>query len=146
MPVLGLDTSNYTTSAAIFDGERGRNVGRLLDVRPGELGLRQSDALFQHIKRLPEMVRSRCGGIRPAQRGGGFLYALFFGRRGPGPGDCRGSGSPLLCPLPPARASGRRRLVRRAGGAAGRPLPGLASVRRHDRTAACKAKGLCGGG
>ncbi len=56
--VLGLDTSNYTTSAAWFDGERGRNAGRLLEVPAGRLGLRQSDALFQHIKRLPEMVRS----------------------------------------------------------------------------------------
>ena len=53
MGVLGLDTSNYTTSAAVFDGEQGDNRGRLLDVRPGELGLRQSDALFQHVKRLP---------------------------------------------------------------------------------------------
>ncbi len=50
---LGLDTSNYTTSAAVFDGVRGFNAGRLLDVRPGELGLRQSDALFQHVKHLP---------------------------------------------------------------------------------------------
>ena len=55
MAVLALDTSNYTTSVAVFDGETGYNAGRLLDVRPGELGLRQSDALFQHIKRLPEL-------------------------------------------------------------------------------------------
>jgi len=55
MAVLGLDTSNYTTSVAVFDGGRGWNEGRLLDVRPGELGLRQSDALFQHVKRLPEL-------------------------------------------------------------------------------------------
>ena len=55
MPVLGLDTSNYTTSAAVFDGHKGWNEGRLLEVRPGELGLRQSDALFQHVKRLPEL-------------------------------------------------------------------------------------------
>ena len=53
---LGLDTSNYTTSAAVFDGRDGSNTGRLLDVRPGELGLRQSDALFQHTKRLPQML------------------------------------------------------------------------------------------
>lgn len=54
MPVcLGLDTSNYTTSVAIFDGEGGKNCGRLLDVPEGALGLRQSDALFQHVKRLP---------------------------------------------------------------------------------------------
>ena len=40
MSVLALDTSNYTTSAAVFDGQEGENVGRLLQVRPGELGLR----------------------------------------------------------------------------------------------------------
>jgi len=61
MPVLGLDTSNYTTSAAVFDGAEGYNVGRLLDVRPGELGLRQSDALFQHVKRLPGLLEQMAG-------------------------------------------------------------------------------------
>lgn len=55
MRVLALDTSNYTTSVAVFDGREGINEGRLLQVRPGELGLRQSDALFQHVKRLPEL-------------------------------------------------------------------------------------------
>ncbi|MBE6956310.1 MAG: DNA-binding protein [Ruminococcaceae bacterium] len=54
--VLGFDTSNYTTSVAYFDGEQGRNVGKLLDVPEGTLGLRQSDALFQHVKRLPDLV------------------------------------------------------------------------------------------
>lgn len=56
MTVLGLDTSNYTTSAAVFNGESGRNVGRLLEVSEGALGLRQSEALFQHVKRLPEIL------------------------------------------------------------------------------------------
>ena len=65
MPVLGLDTSNYTTSAALFDGQTGENAGRLLDVRPGELGLRQSDALFQHVKRLPQLLEQlEIGDIR----------------------------------------------------------------------------------
>lgn len=41
MRVLGFDTSNYTTSVAVFDGERGLNVSRLLDVENGSLGLRQ---------------------------------------------------------------------------------------------------------
>lgn len=53
---LGLDTSNYTTSVAVFDGVSGENLGRLLDVPSGALGLRQSDALFQHVKRLPELM------------------------------------------------------------------------------------------
>ena len=56
MIVLGFDTSNYTTSIAAFDGTEGRNCSRLLDVKPGELGLRQSDALFSHVKRLPELA------------------------------------------------------------------------------------------
>ena len=56
MSVLALDTSNYTTSAAVFDGREGENVGQLLQVRPGELGLRQSDALFQHVKQLPQLM------------------------------------------------------------------------------------------
>lgn len=56
MNCLGLDTSNYTTSIALFTGEGGENCSRLLDVRPGELGLRQSDALFLHVKRLPELA------------------------------------------------------------------------------------------
>lgn len=55
--VLGLDTSNYTTSAAFFDGDGGRNVGHLLDVPEGMLGLRQSDALFQHVKRMPAIFK-----------------------------------------------------------------------------------------
>lgn len=59
--VLGLDTSNYTTSVAIFDGENGCNVGKLLDVPEGGLGLRQSDALFQHVKRLPGLMEELVG-------------------------------------------------------------------------------------
>jgi N6-L-threonylcarbamoyladenine synthase len=52
---LGLDTSNYTTSAAVFRADgTGHNASRLLTVPEGGLGLRQSDALFQHVKRLPE--------------------------------------------------------------------------------------------
>ena len=47
MSVIGIDTSNYTTSIACFDGASG--------VKPGELGLRQSDAVFSHTKSLPEL-------------------------------------------------------------------------------------------
>ena len=55
MCVIGIDTSNYTTSIAYFDGENGVNCSRLLPVKQGELGLRQSDAVFAHIKSLPEL-------------------------------------------------------------------------------------------
>ena len=56
MAVLALDTSNYTTSAAVFDGRTGCNRSKLLEVRPGELGLRQSEALFQHVRELPGLL------------------------------------------------------------------------------------------
>ena len=55
MKVIGFDTSNYTTSVASFDGVNGVNCSRLLPVKPGELGLRQSDAVFSHTKSLPEL-------------------------------------------------------------------------------------------
>ena len=55
MSVIGIDTSNYTTSIALFDGVGGENCSRLLPVKQGELGLRQSDAVFAHIKSLPEL-------------------------------------------------------------------------------------------
>ena len=55
MSVIGFDTSNYTTSIAYFDGVGGENCSRLLPVKPGELGLRQSDAVFHHTKSLPDL-------------------------------------------------------------------------------------------
>lgn len=55
---LGIDTSNYRTSAAICDSDGNivRSVRRLLDVKLGETGLRQSDALFAHTKALPKIL------------------------------------------------------------------------------------------
>ena len=53
---IGFDTSNYTTSAAVFGNGTAKNRGKLLTVPEGALGLRQSDALFQHVKRLHLMV------------------------------------------------------------------------------------------
>ena len=53
--VLGIDTSNYTTSIAFYDGNEGENCSKLLPVKQGELGLRQSDAVFAHIMSLPEL-------------------------------------------------------------------------------------------
>ena len=55
---LGIDTSNYTTSAAVLDGE-GQvliNAKRPLPVAEGACGLRQSDAVFSHVKNLPSLM------------------------------------------------------------------------------------------
>lgn len=58
MLCLGIDTSNYTTSAALYDSVSGELLQsrRLLTVKEGELGLRQSDAVFQHTVNLPDMI------------------------------------------------------------------------------------------
>lgn len=55
---LGVDTSNYRTSAAVcdLDGNVVKQVRRLLPVKSGELGLRQSEALFEHTKALPSIM------------------------------------------------------------------------------------------
>lgn len=55
---LGIDTSNYTTSAAVYDDEKDRmySVRRLLDVEPGKIGLRQRDAVFIHTLQMPEIL------------------------------------------------------------------------------------------
>lgn len=55
MCVIGFDTSNYTTSIAYFDGKSGTNCSKLLPVKEGALGLRQSDAVFHHTQSLPEL-------------------------------------------------------------------------------------------
>ena len=60
--ILGIDTSNYTTSVAVMtkDGELLANIKRPLLVAEGERGLRQSDAVFSHIKNIPSaMVEAR---------------------------------------------------------------------------------------
>jgi len=56
--IIGIDTSNYTTSvsALSIDGELIANIKRPLPVKPGECGLRQSDAVFAHIKNLPSAM------------------------------------------------------------------------------------------
>ena len=54
---LGIDTSNYTSSVALLDGDRILEDRRcLLKVKQGERGLRQSDALFQHWTNLPLLL------------------------------------------------------------------------------------------
>ncbi len=55
---VGVDTSNYTTSAALctLEGEVIANLKRPLPVKEGECGLRQSDAVFAHVKNLPPLM------------------------------------------------------------------------------------------
>lgn len=55
---LGFDTSCYTTSAAAVN-ERGEVVAAsrlLLPVAGGERGLRQSEAVFAHVRQMPQVM------------------------------------------------------------------------------------------
>lgn len=60
---LGVDTSNYTTSLSLVEFDEStfsfkavKNLKKLLPVKKGEVGLRQSDALFHHTNQLRELV------------------------------------------------------------------------------------------
>ena len=71
---LGIDTSNYTTSVAACDdsGKVIANIKKMLDVKEGEKGLRQSDAVFSHIKNFPDIsnqVRAEIGDFEIAAVG-----------------------------------------------------------------------------
>ncbi len=57
--VLGIDTSNYRTSVAVTDrnGQVICDIREFLEVREGHRGLRQSDALFQHVRMLPVLMK-----------------------------------------------------------------------------------------
>lgn len=56
--VLGIDTSNYTTSAAIYDASVNSltHNKQLLPVKQGDCGIRQSDAVFHHTRQLPDII------------------------------------------------------------------------------------------
>ena len=56
--VLGIDTSNYTTSLSVCrDGEITENIKIPLKVKKGGVGLRQSDAVFEHTVNLPQAFK-----------------------------------------------------------------------------------------
>lgn len=66
--LLGIDTSNYKTSIAVVDkdGNIICDNRQLLRVKQGERGLRQSDALFQHVENLPVLIKQSFSQIDPS--------------------------------------------------------------------------------
>ncbi len=88
---LGVDTSNYTTSVAIYSGKDDilKEVRKPLTVKSGSRGLRQSEALFQHLKSLPDVLsnlfsneqknfRLSCVGVSTAPRDDPNSYMPCF--------------------------------------------------------------------
>lgn len=56
---LGIDTSNYTSSVAIYNSGLNKIYmqKKLLPVKENQLGLRQSDAVFAHVKQLHLLIQ-----------------------------------------------------------------------------------------
>ena len=89
---LGIDTSNYTTSVALYNSASGEVWQRkqLLPVKDGALGLRQSDAVFSHVKQLGALIESlfqEHGGapdgigvsVRPRDAEGSYMPCFLVG-------------------------------------------------------------------
>lgn len=85
---IGFDTSNYTTSVALFDGVNMIQQKELLMVKDGERGLRQSEALFQHTVNLPKLiqalptpagVKAVAVSMRPRNQEGSYMPCFLAG-------------------------------------------------------------------
>lgn len=154
--VLGLDTSNYTTSAAWFDGTGGDNTGKLLEVPQGALGLRQSEALFQHVKRLPAIledlkaadlprVLTAIGAsTRPREVEGSYMPCFLAG-------ESQGKAMASVLEVPFYACSHQQGHIAAAAWSAGRmdllDQPHLVcSLRRHDRVTVRGARWRYGAG
>ncbi len=89
MITLGIDTSNYTTSVALFDSESGeiKQQRMLLPVKHGEKGLRQSDAVFHHTNRIGLLMQELFDGF------GGEIDAIGVSEK---PRDAEGSYMPCF--------------------------------------------------
>ena len=57
---IGIDTSAYTTSLAVIDEWNNivLDMRKVLEVKEGKKGLRQQEAVFQHINNLPILIES----------------------------------------------------------------------------------------
>lgn len=85
MKILGIDTSNYTTSVALASEDGFRQSRKILSVGKGECGLRQSNALFLHTVNLPEMMRA----LEPMGKIDAVAYSAY-------PRDVEGSYMPCF--------------------------------------------------
>lgn len=94
---LGIDTSNYTTSMALLGEGLCRQQKQLLPVKSGERGLRQSDAVFHHVRQLPAVAGRLLSGekisaigvsVRPRNEEGSYMPCFLVGE---GSADTLGS-------------------------------------------------------
>lgn len=89
---LGIDTSNYTTSVALYNDNTNEIVSKkkLLPVKSGEKGIRQSDAVFHHTVQLPDLIEdlftdfhgkiSAIGvSVKPCNEAGSYMPCFLTG-------------------------------------------------------------------
>lgn len=87
---LGFDTSNYTTSVAYFDGKEFIQRKKLLPVKDGERGIRQSDAVFHHTMAYPQLLSDLLNNVaknisavgasaKPTTREGSYMPCFIVG-------------------------------------------------------------------
>lgn len=90
---LGIDTSCYTTSAALLDenGNVIREDRRLLKVKLGMRGLPQSEMVYQHTRHLPQVLETIIGkdgnaikaigvSFAPRRRNDSYMPAFLVGK------------------------------------------------------------------
>ncbi len=91
--VLGFDTSCYTTSCALvsLEGQVLVSVRLPLEVALGDRGLRQSEAVFKHLRQIPQAFRQAldqagrpavgavCVSAAPTDRAGSYMPVFVAG-------------------------------------------------------------------
>ena len=91
MITLGIDTSNYATSVALVDNDNHQVIfseKRFLPVEEGKIGLRQQQALFEHIKNLTNIFSSFKGvdigavgvSVRPKDEENSYMPCFLAGK------------------------------------------------------------------
>lgn len=87
---IGIDTSNYTTSVSAYNGEKMIYRKKLLPVKEGQKGIRQSDAVFHHTVQLPELFSDLCSeissdisavgvSVKPSNQDGSYMPCFLTG-------------------------------------------------------------------
>ena len=88
--ILGIDTSNYTTSVALADGGGiGLDRRKPIAVGEGQRGIRQSEAFWQHVNCLPELLsgiefsslEAVCVSDAPRRQEGSYMPCFMAGVR-----------------------------------------------------------------
>lgn len=88
--ILGIDTSNYTTSVALAeDGKVVQDRRKMIEVPSGDRGIRQSEAFWQHVNALPGLLEgisfgelsALCVSDAPRRTEGSYMPCFMAGLR-----------------------------------------------------------------